>query len=54
MEQRGYLSSHEDSEGQGGRRRRVYWATAAGKKGLALARKQLRELVGEVGGRDVA
>jgi DNA-binding PadR family transcriptional regulator len=54
MEQRGYLSSHEDCEGQAGRRRRVYRATAAGKKGLALARKRLRELVGEVGGRDAA
>ncbi len=49
MEERGYLASREDSEGRLGRRRKVYTATPEGRRGLAVARAQLRELTGEVG-----
>jgi DNA-binding PadR family transcriptional regulator len=49
METRGYLTSREDSEGRGGRRRKVYTLTEVGREGLALARERLRELAGEVG-----
>jgi PadR family transcriptional regulator PadR len=49
METRGYLTSREDAEGRGGRRRKVYTLTAFGREGLALARERLRELAGEVG-----
>jgi PadR family transcriptional regulator PadR len=49
METRGYLTSREDSEGRGGRRRKVYMLTEIGREGLALARERLRELAGEVG-----
>src|SRR5690348_6676951 len=49
MEERGYLTSREDSDGRLGRRRRVYTITAEGRRGLGLARERLRELTGEVG-----
>ena len=49
MEERGYLTSREDSDGRLGRRRKVYTATPAGRRGLAVARERLRELTGEVG-----
>jgi DNA-binding PadR family transcriptional regulator len=49
MEERGYLASREDAEGRLGRRRKVYTATSEGRRGLAVARAQLRELTGEVG-----
>lgn len=48
MEDRGYLVSREDAEGRLGRRRKVYTATAEGRRGLALALQRLRELTGEV------
>ena len=48
MEARGYLTSREDAEGRVGRPRRIYTATKAGKKALAVARERLRELTGEV------
>lgn len=51
MEQRGYLTSREDSDGRLGRRRKVYAITPEGRRGLALARERLRELTGEVGHR---
>ena len=49
MEERGYLTSREDSDGRLGRRRKVYTATSEGRRGLAVARERLRELIGEVG-----
>ena len=49
MEEKGYLTAYEDRGGPGGRRRRLYTATALGREGLAIARARLRELVGEVG-----
>lgn len=48
MEERGYLASREDADGRLGRRRKVYAATYEGKRGLEVARAQLRELTGEV------
>jgi DNA-binding PadR family transcriptional regulator len=51
MEERGYLTSREDSDGRLGRRRKVYTATKEGRRGLAVARERLRELTGEVGHR---
>ena len=48
MEARGYLTSREEAEGRTGRPRRIYTATKAGEKALAVARRQLRELIGEV------
>src|SRR5579862_8240837 len=47
MEEKGYLSAHEDREGPGGRR--LYVATKLVREGLAIARERLRELAGEVG-----
>lgn len=49
MEERGYLTSREDSDGRLGRRRKIYTATPEGRRGLAVARGRLRELTGEVG-----
>lgn len=48
MEERGYLTSREDSDGRLGRRRKVYTATDEGRRGLEVARRQLRELTREV------
>ena len=48
MEARGYLTSRQDSLGKAGRHRRVYVATADGRKALAVARERLLELIGEV------
>ena len=48
MEARGYLSSREEAQGGAGRPRRIYVATKAGHKALAIAQGRLRELVGEV------
>jgi DNA-binding PadR family transcriptional regulator len=48
METQGYLVSREDSAGRLGRRRKIYTATAKGRRGLAVARERLRELTGEV------
>ncbi len=52
MEERGYLTSREDSDGRLGRRRKVYTATGEGLRGLEVARRQLRELTGEVRHKD--
>jgi DNA-binding PadR family transcriptional regulator len=52
MEGRGYLTSREDSDGRLGRRRKVYTATEEGRRGLEVARRQLRELTGEVSHKD--
>ncbi|HUF73652.1 MAG TPA: PadR family transcriptional regulator [Gammaproteobacteria bacterium] len=46
MERKGYLESYEDPED--GRRRRMYRATAAGRKALRDARHKVRELFGEL------
>jgi PadR family transcriptional regulator PadR len=48
LKEKGYLTAHEDRGGPGGRRRRLYTATALGREGLAIARERLCELVGEV------
>ncbi len=48
MEARGYLTSRADTTGKAGRPRRVYVATADGRKALAVARERLQELIGEV------
>ena len=48
MEERGYLTSRQDSDGRVGRRRKVYTVTPDGRRGLAVARERLRELTGEV------
>lgn len=48
MEERGYLTSKEDADGRLGRRRKVYSVTVKGRRGLDVARAQLRELTGEV------
>lgn len=45
MERKGYLTSHEVQRGSS--RRRLYRATDYGREGLAVARRQLRELTGE-------
>lgn len=45
MERKGYLISHEVH--QGSSRRRVYVATDFGREGLAVAKRQLKELTGE-------
>ena len=50
MEARGYLTSREGTKGRAGRPRRVYVATADGRRALAVARERLRELIGEVAG----
>ena len=49
MEKTGYLVSREDQGGPGGRRRRCYAVTNRGREALGVARRRLRELVGEVG-----
>ncbi|HSQ24085.1 MAG TPA: helix-turn-helix transcriptional regulator [Pyrinomonadaceae bacterium] len=46
LERKGYLRSSEHRDGR--RIRRVYKATAAGKKALAAARVKVTELVGEL------
>ena len=46
LEMRGYLRSREVRSGRS--IRRVYRATAAGRKALALAREKVKELVGEL------
>ena len=46
MEKKGYLKSKEEKEGK--RIRRVYVATAHGKKALAEAKEKVRELFGEL------
>jgi DNA-binding PadR family transcriptional regulator len=46
MEKRGYLRSHAVRAGRS--MRRVYRATAAGRKALALARIKVKELLGEL------
>jgi PadR family transcriptional regulator, regulatory protein PadR len=48
MEERGYLASREDQDGRLGRRRKVYIATAAGRRGPKVARERLRQLTGEL------
>jgi DNA-binding PadR family transcriptional regulator len=48
MEEKGYLASHEDQGGPGGRRRRLYVATDIGREALSVARARLRELAGEI------
>src|SRR2546430_17223658 len=45
LERKGYLRSSEHRDGR--RIRRVYKATAAGKKGLTAAKAKVRELGGE-------
>lgn len=50
LERRGYLRSRLDRSGN--RRRRVYRATAAGRKALAAAKDKVRELFGELFERD--
>jgi len=46
MERQGYLRSQLRLNG--GRNRRVYRATAAGRRALVVARKRVRELFGEM------
>jgi len=46
LEMKGYLWSREVKSGRSFRR--VYRATAAGRKALALAREKVKELVGEL------
>ena len=46
LETKGYLRSREVKSGRSFRR--VYRATAAGRKALALAREKVKELVGEL------
>jgi len=46
LEMRGYLRSREVRIGRS--IRRVYRATAAGRKALALAREKVKELIGEL------
>lgn len=46
MEQQGYLRSREVREGR--RARRLYRATAGGRKALISAREKVRELFGEM------
>jgi PadR family transcriptional regulator PadR len=48
MEARGYLRSRPQAVERAGRPRRMYVATAQGRKALAVARERLRELVGEI------
>lgn len=48
MERRGWLRSEERLEG--GRKRKIYVATAAGRRALAKAREQVRELYEEMCG----
>jgi DNA-binding PadR family transcriptional regulator len=46
MERQGYLRSKATSNG--GRNRRVYRATPAGRRALAVARRRVQELFGEM------
>jgi PadR family transcriptional regulator PadR len=46
LERKGYLRSSEERDGR--RIRRVYRATAAGRKALAAAKVKVQELVGEL------
>jgi|SRR4051812_24720860 len=46
MEKQGYLTSQLTQKG--GRSRRVYRATPAGRKALVVARKRVQELFGEM------
>jgi DNA-binding PadR family transcriptional regulator len=46
LEEKGYLRSSEESDG--GRSRRVYWATPKGRKALAVAKIEVRELFAEL------
>jgi PadR family transcriptional regulator, regulatory protein PadR len=46
LERRGLLSSKRIRHG--GRHRRVYRATASGRKALAIAREKVKELLGEL------
>ena len=46
MEKQGYLKSHMTQTG--GRNRRVYRATALGRKALGTARQRVQELFGEM------
>lgn len=46
LERKGYLRSSEQQKGQ--KVRRVYRATAQGKKALATARERVKELFGEL------
>ena len=46
MEQQGYLRSRLTLNG--GRNRRVYRATPAGRKALVIARQRVQELFGEM------
>ncbi|KUO69391.1 MAG: PadR family transcriptional regulator [Alphaproteobacteria bacterium BRH_c36] len=46
LEKKGYLRSRKERCGRSVRR--LYGATAKGKKALAVAKKKLRELVGEL------
>jgi DNA-binding PadR family transcriptional regulator len=46
MERKGYLKS--SLLGTGGRARRLYRATAKGRKALIFARERVRELFGEL------
>jgi PadR family transcriptional regulator PadR len=46
LERKGYLRSLEKRDGK--RRRRIYKATAAGRKALAAAKDKVRELFGEL------
>jgi DNA-binding PadR family transcriptional regulator len=46
LEEQGFLRSHQQSVG--GKIRRVYRATAAGRKALAAAKDKIRELFGEI------
>jgi PadR family transcriptional regulator len=46
MEQQGYLTSRTSTTN--GRRRRMYRATAAGRKALTTARQRVQELFGEM------
>lgn len=45
MERQGYLTSREERRGKS--KRRLYKATSHGREGLALAKKQLKEFLGE-------
>lgn len=46
LEAQGFLRSHQESVG--GKIRRVYRATAAGRKALTVAKGKIRELFGEI------
>jgi DNA-binding PadR family transcriptional regulator len=46
LQRKGYLSSHVERDGRSARR--IYEITATGRLALALARKRVRELFGEL------